>query len=136
MQERRAQADVSSTTNVEELNRLFEAQGYAVVDPNGEKIGKIETVYVGDDNVPRYLGVTTGLLGTKLTLIPVQSLTRVDPTEETVWVTVPKDTAKDAPTFDPDYQFTPEDEAAIWQHYGMGEPRYQVTEIHIWRRAG
>ena len=135
MQERRVQADVSSRTNIEELNQLFQADGYAVVDPNGEKIGKIETVYVGDDNDPRYLGVTTGLLGTKLTLIPVQSLTRVDPSEETVWVTVPKDTAKDAPTFDPDHQFTPEDEVAIWQHYGMGEPQYRVTEIHIWRRA-
>jgi hypothetical protein len=135
MQERRVQTADSSKTNIEELNRLFQAEGFAVVDPGGEKIGKLETVYVGDDNTPRYLGLVTGLLGTKLTLIPVQTLTRVDPGEETVWVTVPKDTVKDAPTFDPDYQFTPEDEAAIWQHYGMGEPQYRVTEIRIWRQA-
>jgi PRC-barrel domain len=116
---------------------LFDAEGFTVFDPNGEKIGKVDTLHVAEREHPRYLGVKLGLLGTKATLIPVETITRVDSNEKSIWVTVTKDVAKEAPTFDPDRQFTAEDEAMLWKHYGLTQavPEYRVTEIHAWRRA-
>jgi hypothetical protein len=115
--------------------RLFEAKGFTVLDPNGQKIGKVDDVYVGKDRQPRYLGVKMGLLGAKMTVIPVQLVKQVDLNEQTLHLTAPKDVAKSGPVFDRDHVFMPEDEVEIWNHYGLGKPVYTVTEIILWKEA-
>jgi PRC-barrel domain len=115
--------------------QVFDAKGWAVLDPVGEKIGKLDDVFVGSDNQPRYIGVKIGLFGTKMTLIPVQLVIGIDPDEEAVRVSITKDVAKEGPMFDRDHQFTPEDEAMIWDSYGLGEPTYVVTEVYVWPLA-
>ena len=43
--------------------------GYEVYDRNGEKIGKVDDLFVDENDRPEYLGVKMGLLGLKSTLI-------------------------------------------------------------------
>jgi hypothetical protein len=92
-------------------------------------------VFVGGDQQARCVGVKMRLLGTKMTVIPVQLVSRMDPNERTVWVSMPKDVARSGPVFERDHEFTPEDEQQIWDYYGLGEPLYRVTEIFVWREA-
>jgi hypothetical protein len=133
MAERPQQGSHSQTP--QDFGRLFETKGFTVLDPDGDKIGKVDDVYVGRDRQPRYLRVTMGLLGMDMTVMPVQLVTDVDLGEETIHLSAPKDTAKSAPTFDLDHQFTPEDEVNIWQQYGLGRPVHPETEISLWREA-
>ncbi len=114
---------------------LLQAKGFTVADPNGEKIGKVDDIFTGRDRRPRYLAATMGLFGTKMTFIPIQLVTDVDIAEKVVVVAVTKDTAKDGPVFDRDHEFISEDETAIWDYYGLGEPSYVITEILLWEEA-
>ena len=123
------------TGSFTEYARLREMRGYAVLDPAGDKIGKVDDVFVGADGQPRYLGVRMGLFGTKMTFLPVQLVERIDPDEAAVIVTITKDTAKAGPVFERDHTFTPEDEVQVWQAYGLGEPVYVVTEVMVWEEA-
>ena len=40
-------------------------EGYQVYNIHYEKIGKVDDLFVDDENRPRYVGVKTGLLGPK-----------------------------------------------------------------------
>ena len=125
----------SYTQTPQEFGHLFETKGFTVLDLNGEKIGKVDDLYVGGDRQPRYLGVTMGFFGAKMTFIPVQLLKQVDVSSKSIVLSIPKDVAKSSPVFDRDHAFGPEDEALIWKHYGLGQPVYVTTEIYLWREA-
>src|SRR3712207_7948212 len=45
--------------------------GYEVYDQAGEKIGKVDDLFVDENDRPEYVGVKMGLLGTRSTLIPI-----------------------------------------------------------------
>ena len=125
----------SSTQTPQDPGRLFETKGFTVLDPKYQKIGKVDEVFVGGDRQPRYLGVKMGFLGQQMTIIPLQLVTNVDWNEKALHLSITKDVAKSGPAFDRDHDFTQEDEALIWKHYGLGEPVYVVTEIFLWREA-
>jgi uncharacterized protein (TIGR02271 family) len=93
-------------------------EGYEVYDPNGEKIGKVDDLFVDENDQPEYLGVKMGLLGTSSTLIP-WDLARVDEAGRRIEVSVDKATAKDGPTFDDDREITPEYENEVRSYYGL-----------------
>jgi ribosomal 30S subunit maturation factor RimM len=87
---------------VEERSDRFTAiedrfSGYEVYDPNGEKIGKVDDLFV-DDN-PEYIGVKMGFLGTSSTLIPID-IAHIDDDSSRITVTSEKHTVKEGPTFD------------------------------------
>jgi uncharacterized protein (TIGR02271 family) len=94
--------------------------GYTAYDVNYEKIGKVDDLFVDEDDNPEYLGVKTGFLGTKSTLIPVE-LIRVNDRRGLVEVGADKDMVKDGPSFDDDHQITPEYEDRVHNHYGLGK---------------
>ncbi len=48
--------------------------GYGVYDPLGQKIGRVEKIFVNGNHEPEYLRVRTGLFATKSVLIPVRFL--------------------------------------------------------------
>jgi hypothetical protein len=125
----------SSTQVPREFGHLFETKGFTVLDLNQEKIGKVDDIYVGGDQHPRYLGVKMGFFGQKMTFIPVQLVKQVDVNQKSILLSIPKDVAKSGPVFERDHAFTSEDEALIWKYYGLGEPVYVVTEIFLWREA-
>jgi len=92
--------------------------GYEVYDQNGEKIGKVDDLFVDESDSPEYIGVKMGLLGTSSTLIPWQ-LATADESSGRIDVSVDKDTAKNGPAFDDDREITPEYEQQVYSYYGL-----------------
>ena len=95
--------------------------GYKVHDRDGEKIGKVDDLFLDETDTPEYIGVKMGFLGTKSTLIPAE-LTRVDETGGTIEVAAEKSYVKDGPAFDDDREITPEFEAEVLRYYGLKGP--------------
>jgi uncharacterized protein (TIGR02271 family) len=92
-------------------------RGRNALDANGEKIGKIEEIYLDNEtNEPEWLAVKTGFFGSNVTFIPV-----AEATESNGDVRVPYDESrvKSAPNADPDGQLSQEEEASLYRHYGL-----------------
>jgi uncharacterized protein (TIGR02271 family) len=84
---------------------------------DGEKIGRIEEIYLdAETREPEWALVTTGLFGTKQSFVPLREASK---SGDGVTVPYDKSTVKDAPTMDPDGQLSQDEEAALYQHYGM-----------------
>jgi len=95
-----------------------EFAGYTVYDEHYEKIGKVDDLFVDENDRPEYLGVKMGLLGLKSTLIPWE-LARVNERRQLIEVGAPKDMIKDAPTFDDEEEISPELEERVYRHFGL-----------------
>jgi Lhr-like helicase len=63
--------------------------GYTVYDNNYEKIGKVDDLFVDQNDQPEYIGVKMGLLGTRSTLIPMD-LARVNDERQLIEVATDK----------------------------------------------
>jgi uncharacterized protein (TIGR02271 family) len=92
--------------------------GYTVYDPDGDKIGKVDDLFVDEDDQPEYLGVKLGLLGTSSTLIPWQ-MVEVREVDSSLIVSADDAHVKDGPTFDDDREITPEFESEVYSYYGL-----------------
>lgn len=92
--------------------------GYQVYDRGGEKIGKVDDLFVDENDEPEYIGVKTGLLGSKSTLIPID-LVRINDEHGLIEVSEDKDRIKDAPTFGKDEEITSEYEDSVYRHFGL-----------------
>src|ERR671917_2245573 len=91
---------------------------YTVYDRNGEKIGKVDDLFVDENDTPEYLGVKMGFLGTRSTLIPWEVAT-VDENDRRIEVSVDKAQAKEGPSFNDDEDMTPDYEERVYSHYGL-----------------
>lgn len=89
-----------------------------VIDPEGSKIGTLESVYVDTaTDQPFFASVVTGFIGRhKLTFVPLTGAT-VGP--DHLRVTVSKDLAKNAPSIDTDGELTAEQEPEVFAHYSL-----------------
>src|SRR3712207_3173222 len=92
---------------------------YTVYDPNGEKIGKVDDLFVDESDQPEYVGVKMGFLGMSSTLIPWDAVSNVDDEGGTITTSVDKETAKNGPAFDDDREITPEFENQVYSYYGL-----------------
>jgi len=109
---------------VEERSDRFTAiedqyASYTVVDRSGEKIGKVDDLFLDENDQPEYFGVKMGFLGTSSTLIPAD-ITTVDEERGFVEVSQSKDSVKNGPAFDDDREITPEYENEVRSYYGLG----------------
>src|SRR5215210_6256333 len=95
-----------------------EYAGYTVYDMNYEKIGKVDDLFVDENDRPEYVGVKMGLLGHRSTLIPWE-IVRVNEKRQLIEVSESNDRIKDAPTFDDDEEITPELEERVYSHFGL-----------------
>src|SRR3712207_1104030 len=93
--------------------------GYEVYDPDGEKIGKVDDLFVDENDNPEYVGVKMGFLGTRSTLIPLD-VAQVDDASSRITVSSNKHTVKEGPTFDDDREITPDYEEQVRSYYGVG----------------
>ena len=93
--------------------------GYAVYDQAGEKIGKVDDLFVDESDQPEYIGVKMGFLGTRSTLIPWEAISSTDDEGKTITVATDKETAKNGPAFDDDREITPESEQQVYSYYGL-----------------
>jgi hypothetical protein len=107
---------VANERRLRELEEKYE--GYTVYDNRGEKIGKVDDLYIDEADREEYIGVKMGFLGRKSTLIPMD-IVRVNEADKALEVSESKDHVKDAPSFDDDEDITPEYEDRIRSHFGL-----------------
>ena len=99
------------------VENLGDWRGQEVIDRAGEKVGKLEDVfYDARRDQPAFVAVKSGLIGKKLTLVPVAG---ASVTRDHVRVAHEKEQLKKAPSFDPDVELTPDDEASTYGYYGL-----------------
>jgi uncharacterized protein (TIGR02271 family) len=107
--------------------------GYTVVDETGTKIGKVDDLFLDENDQPEYFGVKMGFLGTSSTLIPADIATTNDE-QGFIEVSQSKSIVKDGPAFDDDREITPEYENEVRSYYGLGpvesSSSYEETNGH------
>jgi hypothetical protein len=107
---------VASDDRLRELEEKYE--DYKVYDNQGERIGKVDDLFVDETDREEYIGVKLGFLGLKSTLIPMD-IVRVNEGERTIEVSESKDHVRSAPSFDDDEDITPAYEDRIRSHFGL-----------------
>ena len=96
---------------------VYDWRGRTVVDRDGEKIGKLDEIYLDSrTNEPEWAAVNTGLFGTKSSFVPLKG---AEPAGEDVRVAYEKDQVKEAPSIDPDGTLSSDEEAQLYRHYGV-----------------
>ena len=108
--------DVASEDRLRELEEKYE--DYKVYDNQGEKIGKVDDLFVDESDREEYIGVKMGFFGMKSTLIPMD-IVRVNEDERSIEVSDSKDHVKSAPSFDDDEDITPDYEDRIRNYFGL-----------------
>jgi uncharacterized protein (TIGR02271 family) len=99
----------------ENLGKRFE--GYQIYDRHYEKVGKVDDLFVDENDVPEYIGVKTSLFGGPSTLIPMD-IVRVNDLRRLVEVASDKATIEEGPSFDDDAEITAEFEERVYAHFG------------------
>jgi uncharacterized protein (TIGR02271 family) len=95
-------------------------RGRTLVDNDGDKIGKIDEIYLDRQNGdPEWVTVKTGLLGTKSSFVPIGDASPAG--EDEVRVPYTKDQVKDAPSIEADGELTEDEERRLYQHYGRAD---------------
>ena len=104
-----------------------------VVDPDGNKIGQLEAVYVDTStDQPAFASVRTGMIGRhRLTFVPLDRAT-VAPSH--VRVAYPRKQVKDALKIDTDGELAATDEPHLFQHYGLAYEPGAGGERRLGRR--
>ena len=83
--------------------------GTTVYDKDGDKIGKVDEVYLDNESgEPEWISVKTGLFGGNVSLLPLAQASR---SGDGIVVPFDKDLVKDAPHHDPGVQLSGSDEA-------------------------
>ncbi|MBW6440275.1 PRC-barrel domain-containing protein [Actinoplanes hulinensis] len=97
---------------------LRDWRGENVVDPNGDKIGELEAVYVDTVNdEPAFATVRVGFIGRhRLVFVPLAGAT-VSP--KAVRVRYDKKLVGNAPSIDLDGELAATEEPAVFGHYGL-----------------
>lgn len=95
---------------------LSAAIGSTAYGPDGEKIGTVEHFFADDrTGAPTWMAVSTGLLGTRHSVVPAAEATFAD---GAVRLPVTKDAVRTAPAVS-DEHLDPEAEALLRRHYGL-----------------
>jgi uncharacterized protein (TIGR02271 family) len=96
------------------MDRLAELRGAPVYDSAGKKIGKVEEIFYDyESNVPEWIGLGTGMLGTKRVLVPVRGARIAN---DGVAVPYTKDRVKDSPDVDSD-EISHKTERELYEYY-------------------
>jgi sporulation protein YlmC with PRC-barrel domain len=107
---------VASEDRLRELEEKYE--DYKVYDNQGERIGKVDDLFVDEADREEYIGVKMGFFGLKSTLIPME-IVRVNENDRSVEVSESRDRVKSAPSFDDDEDITPNYEDRIRSYFGL-----------------
>jgi uncharacterized protein (TIGR02271 family) len=92
--------------------------GAPVHSTDGEKLGRIESIYYDNEtNRPAWAATRTGLFGGHVSLVPLDC---VDWDGSTLTVPFDKAALKSAPHHDPDSAISSTDEEDLYRHYGLG----------------
>jgi Domain of unknown function (DUF2382) len=104
-----------------DIDTALEWQGRTVVDRAGETIGTFEEIFLdAETDLPKWGAVRSGLLGRRRSLLPLSDAAAAG--EEELRVHFDKEHVLAAPQMDPDVELTPEEEEALYRHYGLDYP--------------
>jgi hypothetical protein len=108
---------MSDDEQVAEWN-VAEWQGKTLVDLDGEKIGKLQDVYVDvETDVPQFATVKEGLIGRHLTFVPLGGV-KVGPDE--LQVGVYRSQVESAPNIElQGEELSQDDESALYHHFEL-----------------
>jgi uncharacterized protein (TIGR02271 family) len=99
------------------MNEVLEWRGQTMVGSGGDKIGKIEDIYLDrETEQPEWALVHTGMFGSQSTFVPIAHASADD---DNVVVPFDKAQVKDAPKIKSDGELSQRDEAALYSHYGL-----------------
>jgi hypothetical protein len=99
-----------------DIDTALDWRGRTVVDRDGKKIGTFDELFLDEDDRPAWAGVTTGLFGRRQTFVPLAQAERVG---DDLRVPYDEQAVKDAPNIDPAEQLSADEEAVLYEHYGM-----------------
>src|SRR5918993_430174 len=99
----------------ENIGKRFE--GYQIYDRHYEKVGKVDDLFVDENDVPEYIGVKNSLFGGPSTLIPME-IVRVNDLRQLVEVASDKPTIEAGPSLGEDAEITAEFEERVYAHFG------------------
>jgi hypothetical protein len=108
-----------------DIDTALEWRGRTIVDRDGEKIGKLNELYLDESDRPAWGAVTTGLFGRRQSFVPLADLR---PAGDDLQVPYEKDRVKDAPNVDPDEQLSGEEEEVLHRHYGIARAAPAAAE--------
>ena len=107
------------------LSDPAQLNGVTVQDSDGGKIGKVTDVYLDDQtSKPEWAAVKTGMFGGHVSLVP---LANASFDGEALKVPYDKDQVKNAPHQDPAQELSRQQEAEIFEHYGVAYGGDTVT---------
>ena len=96
---------------------ISEWRGSDVVDRDGDKIGKLEEIYLDDQTgKPEWALVKTGMFGGRGSFVP---LAQAQQQGDAITVPYEKDQVKDAPNIDGDERLSQQEEAELYRFYGL-----------------
>ena len=94
-------------------------RGMTAVDANGDKVGKIDEIYLDrSSGEPEWATVNTGLFGMRTSFVPLSGARSDD---DGVRLATTKDRIKDAPNIDADGELSTDEEQRLYEHYGRGD---------------
>ena len=93
---------------------------YEVYGQDGERLGKVDHLFLDGDDRPEYVGVEIGLPDGRAVLVPVEVIPAEN--ERRVVVSRPKGVVERGPTFGDGGEVTPELEERVRKHYGLPIP--------------
>jgi uncharacterized protein (TIGR02271 family) len=97
-------------------------RGRQLVGTDGDKIGKIDEVYVDrESGEPKFLAIKTGLFGSNVSFVPIE---QAEGAGDDVSVPYTKDQVKDAPNVDADGELSREEERRIFEHFQLSYSEY------------
>ncbi|MEA2439254.1 MAG: hypothetical protein QOH76_678 [Thermoleophilaceae bacterium] len=100
-----------------QMENITDLRGHEVVDRDGDKIGKLEEIYLDQETgKPEWALVKTGLFGSASTFVPLAGAERAD---EGLRVPYEKSHVKDAPSMEADGELSSDEEARLYRHYGL-----------------
>ncbi|MDQ3587400.1 MAG: PRC and DUF2382 domain-containing protein [Actinomycetota bacterium] len=112
-----------------ELTDAGDYHGRFLCDSSGERVGRIDEVYLDTDtDRPEFALVNTGLPGTRSSFVPLRDAVPVG--DEDVRVPLPRERMDGAPSAEPGGQLSEGEEAQLYEHYGM-----ELTEPHSGSRS-
>ncbi|WP_181779732.1 PRC and DUF2382 domain-containing protein [Pseudonocardia pini] len=110
------------TLNITDPSTLY---GKAVIGRDGEKLGKVDGVYLDNDTQrPEWAAVKSGLFGSHVSLVP---LATADTAGDDLRVPFDKEALSSAPHHDPERELSPQDEVELFEHYGVSYGGETVT---------
>ena len=92
--------------------------GFTVYDKDGDKIGKVDDLFLDERDNPEYIGVKMGFFGLSSTIVPIDAV-RTDEGSQAIYVQAEKDQVKNGPRFDDDNEITPDYEGQVREYYGL-----------------